>query len=228
MASLRLKSTAPFGSGQPTSDRPSHRNHPWRGLEKNFQRIVRLRRNGQSYRSPDMEPHFQIIALAVDHTAGQLSSLVRWRVPAHDAGDAAQQWHRYMLERGFDKYDPHRPFYPFGYKTLLCICLGGTPSAWRRQRAGIQGYDVADDRCNPFHAATKAETRQYVGELVASLPPTLRDALIDQYWLEVPAAESAEAEGCPRNTIDSRRWRGKEALRKKIGSGVALRKRFEF
>jgi RNA polymerase sigma-70 factor (ECF subfamily) len=136
---------------------------------------------------------------------------------AASAEDLAQEvfLHLYQVLR---RYDPERPFGPWMRRVMTNVVLNrlrSRPAPARR----LEGPDgeaelPADPRSpDPAGAAERADDAALLRRQVAALPPGWRAVLALRYDEGLSVAEIAEALDLPANTVKTRLFRAREALR---------------
>jgi RNA polymerase sigma-70 factor (ECF subfamily) len=163
----------------------------------------------------------------VDAWRGRVTAF-GWRMTgdAARAEDLAQDvfLHLYTVLR---RYDPSRPFAPWMRRVMTNVVLNRLRN--RRDDAlslGTGGEDgplPADPRSpDPAREAEAAETAEAVRARLASLPAGWRAVLALRYTEGLSVLEIAEALDLPENTVKTRLFRAREALRgplRAVGEG---------
>jgi RNA polymerase sigma-70 factor (ECF subfamily) len=146
-----------------------------------------------------------------------------WRMTgdASRAEDLAQEvfLHLYGVLR---RYDPARPFAPWMRRVMTNVVLnrlrgrrGGEASL---SPAEEEGRLPADPRSpDPVREASAAEAAAAVRARMAALPEGWRAVVALRYAEGLSVAEVAEALGLPENTVKTRLFRAREALRGVLG-----------
>lgn len=91
----------------------------------------------------------------------------------------------------------------------------------QREAAAMVEKPISDD--NLLDVAVKAEALSCLDSVLASLPKTLREAVVLRYLEGASQKEAAEIVGCPQGTLAWRASKGLDMLRHKLArQGVAL------
>ncbi len=145
---------------------------------------------------------------------------------AAEAEDLAQEvfLHLYTVLR---RYDPARPFAPWMRRVMTNVILNRLRSRPDRpaslDAAADGGFLPADPRSqDPAREAESAEAAAVVRARLALLPPGWRAVVALRYTEDLSVAEVAEALGLPENTVKTRLFRAREALRgalRSVGGG---------
>ena len=157
----------------------------------------------------------------VDSWKGRVTAFC-WRMAGDGsrAEDLAQEvfLHVYQVLR---RYDPSRPFGPWMRRVMANVVLNRLRS--RPPRAlplgGGEGEPPlpADPRSpDPAREAERAEAAALVRAGVAALPAGWRAVVALRYSEGLSVAEIAEALDLPENTVKTRLFRAREALRESL------------
>ncbi|MEJ2555884.1 MAG: sigma-70 family RNA polymerase sigma factor [Anaerolineae bacterium] len=116
-------------------------------------------------------------------------------------------------------YDPNRKFSSW----LLSIASHYCIDQLRRRRLGLLSWDnllpshwLFDPRPGPEEVALSREAQRDVREMLNSLPPDYRAALILRYWHELSYKEIAEALNSTAPAIKSRLFRARQMMAQAI------------
>jgi RNA polymerase sigma-70 factor, ECF subfamily len=144
------------------------------------------------------------------------------------AEDLAQEvfLHLYTVLR---RYDPSRPFAPWMRRVMTNVVLNRlrrrSPAEASLGDGGDAGPIPPDPRSpDPVREAETAETAAAVREGLAALPPGWRAVVALRYSEGLSIAEVAAALDLPENTVKTRLFRAREALRgplRSLGEGAA-------
>ena len=91
--------------------------------------------------------------------------------------------------------------------------------AWRSERPHDDVPDQADQ--SPWHGE-EVVTRAWMWEVLQSLPPRQRSAIVLWYYEDLSEAQTAEAMGCAVGTVKSQVAAGLKKLRDQLGEDVDL------
>ena len=136
---------------------------------------------------------------------------------AAEAEDLGQEvfLHVYTVLR---RYDPSRPFAPWMRRVMTNVVLNRLRSRPARpaslDAAAEEGFLPADPRSvDPAGAAAAAEVAAIVRRRMAALPDGWRAVVALRYGEGLTVLEVAEALDLPENTVKTRLFRAREALR---------------
>jgi RNA polymerase sigma-70 factor (ECF subfamily) len=163
----------------------------------------------------------------VDAWRGRVAGFAyRMTGDAAAAEDLAQEvfLHLYTVLR---RYDPSRPFSPWMRRVMTNVVLNRLRSRPARpgslDAAAEEGNLPADPRSpDPAREAETAETAGTVRRRLALLPEGWRAVVALRYTEGLSVAEVAEALDLPENTVKTRLFRAREALRgslRSVGEG---------
>lgn len=131
----------------------------------------------------------------------------------YEAEDAAQEAFL-RAYRSIRRYDNNRPFATW----LLSIASHYCIDQIRRRRMQVISMDalpgeiIPDQGIGPEAAARLSEDQKQVQELLSSLAPTDRSAVILYYWYDYSYEEIAEALSLSISAVKSRLHRARKAL----------------
>ncbi len=137
------------------------------------------------------------------------------------AEDHAQEvfLHLYQVLR---RYDAQRPFAPWMRRVMTNVVLNrlrSRPDAARSLDAGEPDFLPADPRSpDPARAAEAADEAERLRDHVAALPAGWRAVVALRYGEGLAIAEIAEVLDLPANTVKTRLFRAREALRSALGA----------
>ena len=136
------------------------------------------------------------------------------------AEDLAQEvfLHLYQVLR---RWDPERPFAPWMRRvTANCVLnrLRGRPAPARSLDGGPEGAGLpADPRSpDPARCAEAADDARAIARRLEELPEAWRAVVALRYGEGLSVLEVAEALGLPENTVKTRLFRAREALREAL------------
>jgi len=92
---------------------------------------------------------------------------------------------------------------------------------WEDESAPLDTYENLDDQVVPDKALDNEEVRRMVVELVESLPEAQRLSVLFYYYDEMSVKEIAEAMDTSENTVKSRLYYAREAIRKGVSRYTA-------
>jgi len=75
---------------------------------------------------------------------------------------------------------------------------------------------VADNRCEPFQEAIRAEQKEQVRQAVESLPANQRATLVLAYYQQLKYQEVAEVMGCSIGTVKAQMYRALKTLAQRL------------
>jgi RNA polymerase sigma-70 factor (ECF subfamily) len=138
-----------------------------------------------------------------------------------DAQDLAQEaFSRIYLV--LEKYDPGRPFFPWMYKVANNVIY----SHLRNQKNKSQEISldkvidfsplIPDRDTHPEEYSTSRETQRLVQQAVAELPEKYRVPLVLKYLEDLSYKSIGEILNLPVTTIETRLYRGKILLQKRL------------
>jgi RNA polymerase sigma-70 factor (ECF subfamily) len=133
-----------------------------------------------------------------------------------EAEDAAQETFIRAYTR-LASYDPNRKFSSW----LLAIASHYCIDRLRRRRFTLVSWDdlppwrwLPDPHPQPEEMALRHETQRHVRELLETLPPDYKAAVILRYWHELSYEEIAEALDSTLSAIKSRLFRARQMMAK--------------
>ena len=133
-----------------------------------------------------------------------------------EAEDAAQETFIRAYTR-FSSYDPGRKFSSW----LLAIASHYCIDRLRRRRFSLVSWDdlppwrwLPDPHPQPEEVALRHEAQYHVRELLNTLPPDYKAAVILRYWHELSYEEIAEALDSTLPAIKSRLFRARQMMAK--------------
>ena len=192
---------------------------PQSKFETSCQTVIAVLGDPPPAASPEF--HDALLAMSRALTLLAIHFLTRLKVPDAEelAQDAVQRWHQRMLVRGFLRYRRHacgRRFAPYGIRALSNICV----TILRERRHGGDSsasvVDVPDPRDNPPLAAERKEIRETLSQAMADLSLDVRAALTLTELHGLSSREAAAELGTSERIVNSRKFRGREQLRKRM------------
>jgi RNA polymerase sigma-70 factor (ECF subfamily) len=133
-----------------------------------------------------------------------------------EAEDAAQEVFIRVYTR-LASYDPKRKFSSW----LLAIASHYCIDQLRKRRLNLVSWDdlppwrwLPDSDPQPEEVTLRHETQHHVRQLLDTLPPDYRAAVILRYWHELTYEEIAEALGSTLPAIKSRLFRARQMMAK--------------
>ncbi|MEW6624629.1 MAG: sigma-70 family RNA polymerase sigma factor [Bacillota bacterium] len=149
-----------------------------------------------------------------------------------DAQDLAQEVFS-KIYQVLDKYDKGRPFFPWMYKVASNVCY----SRLRSQKAKAQEVSIdkviefaplAPQRdTHPEEYSLARETQRLVQQAIAELPEKYRVPLVLKYLEELSYKRISEILDLPVTTIETRLYRGKMLLQKRLSKVIEGGERYE-
>lgn len=181
---------------------------------KELEAVVRLRRGDIDGLEPLVRSH-QVRALRTAHLIVGDPTL---------AQDVVQD----AFLRAFDRistFDTERRFAPW---FMRIVVNGAVDAASRRNsRAGKEtslpagsgrgALEPADLQPDPLRAAEEADRRRGILEALEQLPPRLRAAIVQRYYLGMSTAEMAAEDGTAAGTVKWRLYTARKRLSKILG-----------
>lgn len=186
--------------------------HPWKHAEATFQELYQSVPGSQS-RNDALKRLWSL----VNGTASRfLADLTYGDVTEHSK-DISQEFLGRTILRVFESYDPSRPFFPYGYRSLWRLCRAHC----RKPNQDLPGFshEPVDARCNPVRDACRREARGMIGRALWQIPKDDRQLIYLHYWKRLRVCQIAHSQGCTSNAVSIRLTR----LRKRL---IALLKQF--
>lgn len=150
-----------------------------------------------------------------------------------DARDMAQEVfiHIYKV---LDKYDQDRKFFSWMYKVATNVCYNALRRGKNEQSVSLDKVIeimplIGWPETQPEQQYERKETQELVRQAVADLPEKYRVPLVLRYLQEMSYKEIAEYMDLPLTTIETRLYRGKAMLQKKLeyyGEGGSVHEMF--
>lgn len=139
-----------------------------------------------------------------------------------DARDLAQEVfiHIYKV---LGKYDQERKFFSWMYKVATNVCYNALRRGKSEHSVNLDKVIeimplVGNDEAQPEEYYARRETQEIVRKAVAELPDKYRLPLVLRYLEEFTYKEIAEYMDLPVTTIETRLYRGKALLQKRLQS----------
>lgn len=132
---------------------------------------------------------------------------------AYEAEDAAQEtfWRAYQA---LNRYDPQRSFITW----LLSIAAHYCIDQQRRRKLPLVDMDILPEECapdpgpDPERILSRREEDRKIHDLLSSLPPQDRAALIMRYWYDFSDEEISTALKLSVSAVKSRLHRARRSL----------------
>lgn len=134
---------------------------------------------------------------------------------AAEAEDAAQEaFIRAFLK--LDSYDSARKFSSWLFSIASHYCIDRLRKR-RIQWLSLEALppwraNISDDKPQPEEALVEVETTQEIRELLSTLPPDYRAAVVLKYWHNMPYEEIAELLNTTVSAIKSRLFRARKMM----------------
>ena len=138
-----------------------------------------------------------------------------------DAQDLAQEAF-IKIYKNLDKYDHERPFFPWMYKVAANVCY----SMLRQSKSHATEITlekviefsplIPDRNTHPEEYYQTKETQKLVRQAIAELPERYRVPLVLKYLEEMSYKEISEILDIPVTTIETRLYRGRSLLKKRL------------
>jgi RNA polymerase sigma-70 factor (ECF subfamily) len=140
-----------------------------------------------------------------------------------DARDLAQEAfiHIYKV---LDKYDQKRSFFSWMYKVSSNVCYNNLRRNKSKKEVSLDKIIeftplVARGEVQPEERYVRIETQALVRKAVAELPEIYRMPLVLRYLEDLTYRQIAEVMDLPLTTIETRLYRGKALLQKRLRAG---------
>lgn len=137
-----------------------------------------------------------------------------------DAQDLAQEVfiHIYKV---LGKYDQERKFFSWMYKVATNVCYNALRRGKNEQTVALEKVIemiplISSSETHPEEYFQRRETQEIVRNAVAELPDKYRLPLVLRYLEDLTYKEIAEYMDLPVTTIETRLYRGKSMLQKKL------------
>lgn len=135
----------------------------------------------------------------------------------HDAVDLTQDvfLHLYKV---LDKFDGDRKFFPWMYRIATNVCY----NALKKKPKETSTLDnviefVSDQKSRPEENYESKEVRETVHKAIAELPENFRIPMVLRYLEDLSYQQISEVTELPVSTIETRLYRGRIMLQKKLG-----------
>lgn len=115
-----------------------------------------------------------------------------------------------------DRYDEARPFPTWLFGIAANLCRNHKRWLRRHPESGIEGAPESVDNWTPAMQVSRTERDRELARAVTSLPHGLRVALLLHYYEELPYAEIARIVGCTVRGVESRLYRARKLLARKL------------
>jgi RNA polymerase sigma-70 factor (ECF subfamily) len=135
----------------------------------------------------------------------------------HDAVDLTQEVFLHLY-RVLDKFDGDRRFFPWMYRIATNVCY----NALKRKPKETSSLDnviefVSDEHSQPEDQYESKEIRETVHKAIAELPENFRVPMVLRYLEDLTYQQIADTMELPVSTIETRLYRGRIMLQKKLG-----------
>lgn len=142
------------------------------------------------------------------------------RLLGDEAGGDAVQEVFLRARRGFDRYDPERPFKPWVLSVASHHCIDQLRRLAREARIfeprDLDPSDLGAPGPSPLRHALVSERRARVLEAIDGLPHKYRLPLVLRYFEELDHAAIAEILDVTRNQVATLLFRAKRRLRARL------------
>ena len=138
-----------------------------------------------------------------------------------EAQDAAQEAFIKAL-RGLKGFKGESAFHTWLYRVTVNTCRDFQRRRSRRRETPLEEAPPLVTAGGPLQATLDHERRQAVWQAVQALEPTLREAVVLRYYLDMSGAEIAEVTGAPSGTVYWRLHQAREALASLLAQDEAL------
>jgi RNA polymerase sigma-70 factor (ECF subfamily) len=135
----------------------------------------------------------------------------------HDAVDLTQEvfLHLYQV---LDKFDGDRKFFPWMYRIATNVCY----NALKKKPKEATSLDnviefVSDQDSQPEDKYESKEIRETVHKAITELPENFRIPMVLRYLEDLSYKQISAAMDLPVSTIETRLYRGRIMLQKKLG-----------
>ncbi|MFB5660438.1 RNA polymerase sigma factor SigW [Alteribacillus sp. HJP-4] len=145
---------------------------------------------------------------------------------SHEAQDMAQEAFLRAYSN-LDSYDESRKFSTWLFRITTNLCIDRlrkkkpdySLDAEVKGTEGLTGYSqIATPDKLPEEQVVTMEMQSRVQEEISQLPPKYRSAIILRYIEDLPIKQISDILDLPDNTVKTHIHRGREALRKRLGS----------
>ncbi|MEL7567620.1 MAG: sigma-70 family RNA polymerase sigma factor [Dehalobacterium sp.] len=138
----------------------------------------------------------------------------------HDAVDLAQEVFLHLY-RVLDKFDGERKFFPWMYRIATNVCY----NALKKRPKETSSLDnviefMSDENSQPEDQYESKEVRETVHKAITELPENFRIPMVLRYLEDLSYQQIAEAMDLPVSTIETRLYRGRIMLQKRLGKLV--------
>lgn len=139
---------------------------------------------------------------------------------AEDAQDLAQEAF-IKLYKVLDKYDREKPFFPWMYKVAANVCYSKLRKRPREQEVSLDKVIefsplIPQQDTYPEDYCETRETQRLVQQAIAELPEKYRMPLVLRYLEDLSYKQIAEVLDLPVTTIETRLYRAKALLQKRL------------
>lgn len=120
------------------------------------------------------------------------------------------------IYRARKQYDPAKPFTTWMFSIAANLCRNHQRWVSRHKETSLETLDESADPGNPVSDIIHGENQQFVAKAVASLPHTLRIAVILYYYEDKSYREIADITDCSPRGVESRLYRARKILVRKL------------
>lgn len=137
-----------------------------------------------------------------------------------DAGDLTQEVFIHLL-KVLDKFDGSRKFFPWMYRTATNVCYNALKKRPKESFPLDNVVDfspaIPDRETQPEEHFEKIEIQDTVHKALAELPENFRVPMVLRYLEDMSYQQIADAMDLPVSTIETRLYRGRLLLQKRLG-----------
>ena len=150
----------------------------------------------------------RLLALNLPKVHRAAAGLLRDEQEAHEvAQDAlAKAW------AARDRYDPHRPFYPWLYTIVRNACRDAAARGRHRARPGLEPERHPSSEPTALAALSQRRREAAIRGAMGRISPGHREVLVMRHFEDLSYAEIGELLGVPQGTVMSRLFRARKAL----------------
>lgn len=136
----------------------------------------------------------------------------------HDAVELTQDVF-FHLYRVLDKFDGDRKFFPWMYRIATNVCY----NALKKKPKETSTLDnviefMSDEKSQPEEQFENKEVRETVHKAITELPENFRIPMVLRYLEDLSYQQIADTMDLPVSTIETRLYRGRIMLQKKLSS----------
>ncbi len=116
-----------------------------------------------------------------------------------------------------ERYDQHRPFYPWLYTIVKNACRDSRDRRRHRPRASVDTERLVDAGIGPLARLDALQARVRVRRALLELDPDQREIINLRHFQDLAYGEIAATLGIPVGTVMSRLFRARRALLARLG-----------